>query len=97
MTSTKKPRFLIHVAHRAQISTKNFKVSVLSDIVFRHLKHAQMKVSDGTERTTCNENYRRLAWIPNDSGKTMVREGVVWGIREFVGEVNGSRSHGRDR
>jgi len=89
VTSTKEPWFLVHVAYRAQISTKNFEVSILSDIVFRHLKHAEVKVSDWTERTACHENYRSLVWIAKDSGKTMVREGVVWGICEFLSEANG--------
>ena len=89
MTSAKEPRFLVHVAHRAEISTKNFEVSVLSNIVFCHLKHAQMKVSDWTERTACHQNYGDLVWIANDCGKTMVREGVVWRIREFLCKVDG--------
>lgn len=89
VTSTKEPRFLVHIAYRAQISTKDFEVGVLSDIVFRHLKHAQMKEGNWTERTACDENYGRLVWIANDSGKAMVREGVVWGVCEFLGKVDG--------
>jgi hypothetical protein len=93
VTSTEEPRFLVHVAHRAQISTKDFEISVLSDIVFGHLEHAQMKVSHWTERTACDENYRDLVWVANDSGKTMVWEGVVWRICEFLGEMDGRRRH----
>ena len=89
MTSTKEPRFLVHVAHRAEISTKNFEVGILSDIVFCHLEHAQMKVSDWTKRTACYQNYGDLVWIANDCRKTMVWKGVVWRIREFLCEVNG--------
>ena len=66
VTSTEETRFLVHVAHRAKISTKNLKVSILSDIVFCHLEHAQMKVSDWTERATCDQNYWDLVWIAND-------------------------------
>jgi len=54
-----------------------------------------MKVSDWAERTTCNENYGGLVWIANDSRETMVREGVVWWICEFLGEMNGRRIHGK--
>lgn len=89
VTCTKESRFLVHVAHRAEISTENFKVSVLSDIVFCHFKHAQMKVSDWTERTACHQNYGDLVWIANDGGKAMVRKGVVWRTRELLCEVNG--------
>ena len=89
VTSTKEPRFLVHVAHRAEISTKNFEVGVLPDIVFCHLKHAQMKVSDWTERTACHQNYGDLVWIANDCGKAMMWEGVVWRICEFLCEMNG--------
>jgi hypothetical protein len=89
VTSTKEPRFLVHVAHRAKISTKNFEVSVLSDIIFCHLKHAQMKISDWTERTACHQNYGGLVWIANDCGKAMVWKSVVWRTCEFLCEVNG--------
>lgn len=89
VTSTEEARFLVHVAHGAQISTKNFEVSVLSDIVFGHLEHAKMKVSNWTERTACDEDYGDLVWIANDCGKAMVWEGVVWRICEFLCEVNG--------
>jgi hypothetical protein len=66
VTSTKETRFLVHVAHRAEISTKNFKVGVLSDIVLCHLKHAQMKISDWTERTAYHQNYGSFVWVAND-------------------------------
>ena len=89
MTSTKESRFLVHVAHRAEISTKNFKIGVLSDIVFCHLKHAQMEVSDWTERATCHQNDGNLVWIANDCGKAMVRKCVIWRTCEFLCEVNG--------
>lgn len=68
VTSTKEPGLLVHITDRAQISTKDFEVCVLSDIVFGHLKHAQMEVGDWTERATCDENYRDLFWIAKDCG-----------------------------
>ena len=89
VTSTKEPRFLVHVAHRAEISTKNFKIGVLSDIVFCHLEHAQMEVSDWTERTACHQNYWDLVWIANDGGEAMVGKGVIWRTCEFLRKVNG--------
>ena len=93
VTSTKEPRFLVHVADRAEISTQNFKISVLSDIVFCHLEYAEMEVSDWTERTTCYQNDGSFVWIANDCGKTMVRKGVVWRTCEFLCKMDGRRSH----
>ena len=93
VTSTKEPRFLVHIAHRAEISTEDFKISVLSDIVLCHLEYAEMKVSDWTERTTCHQNDGSFVWIANDCGKAMVWKGVVWRTCEFFCEVDGRRSH----
>jgi hypothetical protein len=89
VTSTEKPRFLVHIAHRTEISPQNFEVSVLSDIIFGHLKHAKMKVGDWTETPTCDQNYGNLVWIAKDSGKASVGEQVARRICELLSKVNG--------
>lgn len=49
MLSTQKTCFLVHVTDRTEIATNDFKVSVLSNVVLGHFKHAEMEICYGAE------------------------------------------------
>lgn len=87
MICTKQTGFLVQVTDGTQIAANDLKVCVLSDVVFRHFKHAKMEVSDRAEGTTSHKDDRGLLWIMNDSCKAMMGERIVGRVGEIIGRA----------
>ena len=53
---TQESGLLVHITDGTEIASDDLVVGLLPSVVFRHLKHAEVEVSDWTERTACYEN-----------------------------------------
>ena len=93
MTSTEQPGFLVHVAHRAEITAKDLKVCVLPDIVFRHFEHAEVKVCDWAEGATCDKDYWSFVGVLECLREASMGKDVIRGACEGLCEMGGG-SHG---
>ena len=82
MLCAEKTRLLVLIAHRAEVAADNLEVGILADVVLGHLEHAEVKVGDGAEGNTCDEDDRLLLGIAEHAREAVGREGVVWRIRE---------------
>ena len=96
MTSTEQSGFLVHVAHRAKITTKDLKICVLPDIVLRHFEHAEMEVCDWAKRATCDKDYWDFVGVLECLREAAMRESVIRGICEGLREMGGG-NHGEAR
>ena len=74
MMCAEQARLLVLVADWTKVAADNLKGTILSDVVFGHLKHAEVEVGDRAERSTCHENNRGLGGILEGARKTMVRK-----------------------
>jgi hypothetical protein len=63
MVGAKQSWFLILVRHRTHVPSHHFEIRVLADVIDGHLEHAQMEVSDWTERSARDENDGLLLWM----------------------------------
>jgi len=93
MTSAEQSGFLVHVAHRAEITTKDLKICVLPDIVLRHFEHAEMEVCDWAKRATCNKDYWDFVGVLECLREATMRKSVIRGIGEGLCEMGGG-NHG---
>ena len=82
MVCAEKPRLLVLVADRTEVSADDLEVGILANVVLGHLKHAEMEVGDGAEGAACYQDERLLLWVPEDAREAVCREGIVWGICE---------------
>lgn len=80
MVCIKKARFLVLVRDRTQVPSDDLEVSILPDVVLRHLEHSEVEVGDGTEGAAGDEHDRLLVWIPKDMGEAVCWELVVWRV-----------------
>jgi hypothetical protein len=53
---TQEAGLLIHITDRTEITTNDLIVGLLPSIIFGHLKHAEVKVCDWTERAAGYED-----------------------------------------
>ena len=60
MGGGKQTRLLVLVADRTEIATDYLKVCIVAGVVPGHLEHAEVKVCDWAERSTCYQNDRLL-------------------------------------
>ena len=95
VTSTKETRFLVHVADGTKITTDDFEIGILSNIVLGHFEHTKMQIGDWTEGATCYKHYRRFVGVVKDGRETMMRKSVSLGVRECFSEM--SVGHGKRR
>jgi hypothetical protein len=96
MTSAEQPRFLVHVAHRAEVTAKDLEVCVLPDIVLRHFEHAKVEVCNWAKGSTCDEDNWGLGGVVEGPGKALVGKGVIRGICKGFCEMGGG-GHGWQR
>ena len=88
MLRAKQPRFLVHVAHRAEITTDDLELGILPDIILSHFEHAEVQIGDWTEGTTTDEHDRRFLGVLQDCLKTVVGERVIWWVCEGLCEMD---------
>ncbi len=94
MATGEKSWFFVLVTDGAEVAADDLKVSVLSDVVFRHFEHSQMKVCDWAEGTTCYEDDGSFGGILKNTTETIVRERIVRRVGERFCQVNVGCSHG---
>ena len=82
MVRIKKAGFLVLVRDRTEVTSNNLEVGVLTDVVFSHLEHSEVEVSDRAEGAAGDEDDRLFIRIPEDAGQAVCRELVVWWIRK---------------
>ena len=82
MATGEKSWFFVLVTDGAEVAADDLKVSVLSDVVFRHFEHSQMKIGDWAEGTTCDEDEGLFRIVAECALETMGWKSVVWGVRE---------------
>ena len=94
---TEETWFLVHIADRGEIASKNLELGILPDVVLGHFEHAKVEVSYWAERTTCDEDQWGLAGIGQRPREAMCRKRVIWRVREGLCEVHlgGHREKGR--
>ena len=88
MLRAKQPRFLVHVAHRAEITTDDLEIRILPDIILGHFEHAEVQIGDWTEGTTTDEHDRRFLGVLHDRLETVVGERVIWWVCEGLCEMD---------
>ena len=76
-------RLLVLVRDGREVSADDLPVGILADVVLGHLKHTEVKVGDGAEGTTCDENDGLLVGIAEDTGEAVGGKGVVGRIGEL--------------
>ena len=76
-------RLLVLVRDGREVSADDLPVGILADVVLGHLKHAEVKVGDGTEGATCDEDDGLLVRIAEDPGETVGGKRVVGSIGEL--------------
>lgn len=82
MVGTQQARFLVLVTDWTEVAPNYFEIGILSNIVFSHLEHAQMKICDWAERATSYQNDRGLLGM-DYARKTMMGKRIVGWIREI--------------
>ena len=82
MSCAEQSGFLVLVGHGTHVAAHDFKLRILADIILGHLEHAEVKVGDGAEGATCDEDDRLLLGIAEHAREAVSRKGVVWRIRE---------------
>lgn len=73
---------VILVADGTEVSTDDFKVGVLANVVLCHLEHAEMEVGDRAEGATCDQDYGLLLSVAERPLEAVSRESVVWRVCE---------------
>jgi hypothetical protein len=68
---TKQSRLLVHITDGTEVTAYNFAICILANIVFGHLEHPKMEISDWAKRPACYENDGLLLWVAKDWRKTM--------------------------
>lgn len=94
MSSREKTGFLVLVADWTEVGTDDFKIGVLPDIVFCHFEHAEVKVCDGAEGATCDEDNRSFVRVAENSIESVVGKRIVWRVCERVSKVDIWLGHG---
>ena len=75
-----KAGFLVLVRDRTQVPSDDLEVSILPDVVLRHLEHSEVEVGDWAEGAAGDEDDRLLVRIPEEAGEAVGWECVIWWI-----------------
>lgn len=91
MMGAKQARLFVHITDWTQISSHDFEIRVLPNVILGHLKHAQMQIGDWTERSASHKHYGCLLRVLEDSGETVMRERIALGVCKRLCEMDGHR------
>ena len=91
MFGAQEARLLVHITDWTEVASDDLVLGLLPSIVFGHLKHAKVQVSDWAEGTTGYEDERLLGRVSQDPLQAMGWERITL----WVGELPCLRSHFR--
>jgi len=72
----------------AHVAAHNIEISILADVVDGHLKHAEMEVGYGAERSTRDKDDGLLIWMALKKIEAVVRKRIAWRRGEARGQTS---------